>query len=693
MAYLAGCKGRLIVVLLAVPVIAETIMRLLVYNKGDFRLKIAFILIVGLCYGARYSAKFIYVLFFLVGSLLPLFGLQSYLPSGINFDFLLCLINLLLVVRSFGRGRAKPEALIQVLFIAYIGLAFFSLALLPVNDFILHASLWNPIDFIEYIGHLKPEMMEYSFVAFSRICMFCIAIILINRLEDRQTIYHALFYGIGVSVLWATIVGVLEYAGFVDLSWYRMEYSRIAGESRMQSIFGNPGWFSEYIIVCFPFLLFLFRRKKHRRSCFKLGAIVLFFLCLFLAGSRTAWLLFPFLVIFTYYFFISQRMGEAPALVKRRKIPFSVVLVGIVCIGAVLFLLHGYAFEQEGHKNLSFIKTRAANIVNPNIRMNLWNDTRYILQNNYIWGRGYESYRWQQGVLNSIPASAYSKKKKTAVAWETTHNMYLQILVGTGVIGLAFWIMLFILAAKYLFYAWSLRRSLAGLSVFASLLLYHMYGFTQSMQYIGCIHFVACVGIGYGICCEQVHNEECGHRKFRRGIYAILLLILLVGAIFYRSDFQSHKEAQLYRVPRYMLQDSKNTYIGFYGVEKWGDRYFRWTGKAAHIDLRERGVLNFSFACYSTRLNKQPITMDVYANGKLIDSYVFKKKGIIERTYRLGASYGKSPVSMKIMVSRTWSLKEEGVGRDTRSLGVAVSGPVPKKVIPVPVYQFLFDGR
>jgi O-antigen ligase len=314
------------------------------------------------------------------------------------------------------------------------------------------------------------------------------------------------------------------------------------------------------------------------------------------------------------------------------------------------------------------------NITVPQERGKVWPESLAMLRESPVYGLGYESYRWHHGVMSSIPDSLFSRQRRTTLNWDTAHNFYIQLTVSNGIVGLIIWLGLAGYVALVLLLDGIANRNLQSFVLVGSLGLFHLYGLTQSMQYIACIWFVMFMFLGYAMLLERRVYSPVLARSGKYGVLAVILAVV-AGGVVYAKNPQSIQLAGRYTLPRYAQHCEGEIYKGFYWRENWGkDGYFRWSGRRAEIVLRGSGSVQVDFACYAPRLDSSPLTLEVCLNGHSVARYTFREAGKVTRTYSFADGICL-PAVLQLQVSRTWTPKREHMGNDTRVLGVAVSEP------------------
>ncbi len=611
-----------------------------------------------------------------LGLSLPLYGFQSYtIYSGIFELFVAFLCCCLLFHLIINKKFALCEGLTVKYLSGFLFLTLTSVLLLPVLRFTNTILLWGPLDFGNALFTATPDNPLYALASANRLLVFAVFIVLLSRTEKADRYFQMVFLGCGCSVLVACSIGLLNHYGLISLEWYRPQF---AG-GRLHSVIGNPGWFSEYVLICFPFVLLILSRLKGkgvRALVFSLS-LLLIGASLLLTGSRTGWLIFP--VAATCCYVILQIWGGEGITwmkVKKSFLHVGIAALGFCILGGAAFWVSGQGHIDgiRGGSNLSqerYIIQRIRNIANPSVRLKIWHESMALLSESPWFGLGYETYRWHQDVMMTVPSSKYAQHRQTINDWDTAHNFYIQLLLDNGIFGLILWSTLTGLVAVFLLRDVRLHHNMNSAILLIALFIFHLYGITQAMQYIAPIYFLVFLIIGYVIQLENKAGKIVIKRLGEYGLFFIYLVVG-VGAITYALNFESRNLADRYKLSNYGVERGAERFKGFYKKENWGKKgVFRWTGKQAEIEFSREGTVQLDYACYAPRLEQAPITVDVSLSGRLIDQYTFRKGETVTRNYSIYSNI--LPATLKFKVSRTWNPKREHLNSDTRNLGIAVS--------------------
>jgi O-antigen ligase len=632
---------------------------------------------------------------FFLGLSLPLYGFQSYTIYNQVFEFLIVLIVSLLLFARDGRMRlSQYSGRIVGILAAYMLLALLSLQLLPLDSFVDTVALWGVLDFSNFLFPATPDNPLYSIVAGNRLVIFFLFIFLLNQNSVAEILYKKLFTGLAVSVLAACLLGLLNQFDIISLAWYRPQFLDASGADRLHSVFGNPGWFAEYVVICTPFVLLLFGRVTGVSARLLLLSIALGFIgiSLLLTGSRTSWIVFLVLGVFCYLSTLLVFSGRKGLGItwrdgRRACVRVGMGVLGVCLVGVSLFLVmeqnSSGTVQGESISRTEYLLERMRTIATPKERVKLWQESLALVGERPVYGMGYEGYRWHQEVMDTIPGSRFSQERLTTINWDTAHNFFIQLAVSNGVIGLFVWSFLVMSVAFLLCLDGLKNRNLQSFVLLGALFAFHLYGFTQSMQYVTSIWFLVFLIIGYAMLLDRRLRSAwlvwCG----RIGC-VMAFVAVLIGSIVYGGNKQSHLLAERYGLSRYGIDRNGDQYKGFYQKENWGeDGYFRWSGRAAEIVLNGSGIVRIDFACYAPRLEQLPLSFDVRLGGQLVDQYTFRKGEKITRTYVIPAGNDHSPAILNMRLSRIWNPKREKLNSDTRNLGIAVGEPRYISMLPV----------
>lgn len=618
----------------------------------------------------------------LLGLTFPLYCYQPYTLNTQIFESLILVFGLMLCLFPLWRvhGR-KLDRTILFLLSSCLLLAVLSMVLLPCSAIVRLFSLWSLIDFGSAVLASTPDSPLYPLAAANRLLLFFLVILLVSVREDAHTLYRNLFRGAAAGGLLASFLGILNQYDFADLSWLRPQFLDPSGVPRLHSVTGNPGWFAQYILGTFPFVLLLLPGKERTLARYFVLTVVSFLcgLALLLTASRTSWILFPLVTLFCVLYLIHS--GRETVEMSRRTHASPVRgVMGVALVSLlVLSLISGVTNWKEtgegtgGPSRKQYILKRLRHIATPGERMRVWSESLVLAGESPVFGLGYEGYKWHQKVMMSIPASRFARNRKTANNWDTPHNFFLQLVIGNGLAGLALWVLLLSAVLRLLWLDYRRNGSPLAVSSFLSMLFLLMYGLTQAIQYVPMIWFLLFLSTGFAM---TLGREPYGRCRSRPLLYSALIILLCIGAGVYLANIQSRRLAERYGVARYSEERGPVRYAGFYDRENWGkEGVFRWSGPRAEIRVPYSGMVSFDLVCNTPGLTTDPVVIDVALNTIPLDRYTFWNAQKVRRTYYFPTPESNDTNTIVFTISRTWTPRLAGVGLDTRNLGIAVSEP------------------
>ena len=615
-------------------------------------------------------------LLFGVGFSLPLFGYQAYLVQNQFFEYLVAVTALVLWLRPREEAQRPLSGSLFFLLLCYVVLAAASLLVLPAGEFVRLAHLWGMADFFSAVLAATPENPLSSLAAVNRLLLFLCFVFLLLRQRSGEA-YAPLFSGVGMGCLVAAVLGLANQYGLVDLSRLRPQFVDPSGVARLHSVMGNPGWFAQFFVAALPVaLLWPFRKRSwFMRLAWFSGVVLVGGWTLLLTGSRSSWLIFPLVIGCCLVVLVRQRPvsggtargGWRPAGAGA----VFLVVVALVLAGTLGPLPHGNESPGQGVRS-RYLAHRLQQIFELGERGRIWKETMILAGESPVVGLGYGSYKWHQQVMASIPQSRFARNRSARNDWDTPHSFYLQVLVENGLVGAGLMLLLLAGAGTVLYRQG--RGDPDGLAwiCLVSLLMLLCYGLSQSLQYIPVVWFLFWLFLGRAL--VPVTGEAGG-----RGVPVPRFFLFLCGGVcllagcVYVTHFEAVNLAGRYGLNRYALDRTSLRYQGFHAAEQWaGQGEYRWSGRRGVVDFQRDGRVRLFFACHAPDLGNFPLTMDVLVNGVPVRRHTFWSP----QKVALELFLPRPGSRMEVRVSRTWNLKRSGLGRDSRSLGVAVSRPV-----------------
>lgn len=295
------------------------------------------------------------------------------------------IIVLMLTILFFIRTITKPHALIDIKNIDFTLIIF--MMVMGISTF---TSLF-PQDSINYF--------IYYFISLITIIIIVSSI---SSVEDITKIVELIVVGAFITALYGIyqwkIVGIAVNPSLTDITVNQ------GMSGRVFSTMGNPNIYGEFLVLTLPlFGSIIIGSESWWKKGIYAVMILPVILILFLTGSRSAWVSFAF-AIFIFVFFTN-----------RKLLPFM-ILVGLLAIPAL---------PQS-------IYRRILTIFNPNdsslqYRKQILEPAMPMLRDYWLGGVGLGNQ-----VFNTIYKRYKSFSLKTVAH---THNLYLQLWLETGILG------------------------------------------------------------------------------------------------------------------------------------------------------------------------------------------------------------------------------------------------------------------
>lgn len=492
------------------------------------------------------------------GFSLSFFGFQPYNIYSHVFELLTtCIIIGLTALNLINRPEHRNRHLI-VMLMSYTMLALFSLQMLPVS--------LAELKMIFFQGRNTAQGLYLnSLTGLNSLLLFFILALQLSSLTNARRIYYYIFTGLFCSGVFAAVSGLADFYGLISLSWYR----EAATAGVLHGFFLNRGWFAQYVMISTPFILigFMTKNKSFFWKFFLFSMLVVSEIALILSGARAGWVSYP-LVLFFCWLFVHFLKNEENKLshIKWREIvkivvymPITILISLFVIIQVLPYIskLKGSAAVQSVQKEVAtdsgmkIIKEQSARIIEPDSRIHVWKDGINIGRENPLFGMGYDSFRWHSIILEKVPDSHY--KKDFAGLSETPHNTYLQLFVSNGIVGLSIWLLITGYALMVLIIDLGKNNNLINIPVIISIIVAHIHGFFQDLQYIPMIWAIIFLEIGYAMMISEDLLPD-GLRKVWNIIMAACISITLLSSFVYYKQSSYDFLKVKYGIKTYRLE-------------------------------------------------------------------------------------------------------------------------------------------
>jgi hypothetical protein len=614
----------------------------------------------------------------LFGGSFFLYGFHSYRIQNQVFEYVVTVIALVLLISTARVSARSSPSYRWVLggWVLYTGLALFSLLVIP-PAVLGHRAFLEEGHLFAAILRAFPSDPLYPVAGVNRLVLFVSFAALLSRHHDARRLYRVLFRGVALAATLAVVLGLLDFFGVLSLASYNQ--SRLyhgAAYDRPQSTFGNPAWFACFVSCALPFILLEFW-EGGRRARLLLGVFFPFCaISLFFTASRAAWLAAAALLL---------TLALIIVLAKRWAVPLPPLgrgawLAAGSSVAAFTLLLAGVylPFDREGanappsgrrEEVAREMRLRGLGVSSPR-----WVANAYALElaaQRPFSGFGYETFNLHLRAQLAVPGSGVAQIANPDAAvdprdafFDDAHDTYLQILVGTGVVGVLAW--LWLGAVGVLFVGLELRREGTPLAacVLLAMLVFHLYGLFQGMQYVAVIWFLFPLATGYAMTVTP-GALPASLRQALRGSYLLLAALVVLSLLDYRIDRGYRDVKERFGLSAY-LPDERAEFVGFYRPESGPRGEFRWMGRRGIINVRRPDPFRLVMACEHPDLDREPVVVSFRFNGSPAGRVVFRRRGPVEKRFDLG-----EPGTLRLSVSRTFRPGPEAA--DRRDLGVAVS--------------------
>jgi len=225
----------------------------------DWPVNLGFVVGGLLCFIPFFYPKTLNYLLLCFAFTFPLYGMNSYFIHSQIFEFLVTALTSFLICMSLKEKQIKKKNILNSLLIFYVLLAAVSLLLLPVGYLIETFLLWDIATFSKEVLNAREESFFYSIASVNRLALFAMFAIQLSRMKKATTYFKTIFFGATVGLFLTSFLGVLDFSNIINLEIYKYGFIR----QRMQGTFGNPIWFSEYILITLPFFLCKFSFLKN----------------------------------------------------------------------------------------------------------------------------------------------------------------------------------------------------------------------------------------------------------------------------------------------------------------------------------------------------------------------------------------------------------------------------------------------
>lgn len=302
----------------------------------------------------------------------------------------------------------SPLDLPILTFIAFTGIA----TLLSINRY---QSFFG--DFSRYDGFLT--YLNYLFLFF----------VAANHLRDKSSVKTVLYAIVGTS-LFISIYGISQHFGY---DFFLMEGG--ADISRSFSTLGNPVFLGAYLVLIIPIAIGLsWAEKDYKRYIFG-SAAALGVICLFFTYTRAAWI--GFFASAVTLLILAPKFLKG----KLRSIPRKKWIAG-VGIAIVLLILVISSASYSKYNQLSRVVSETVSVSGSvSTRLFTWGSTMHLIKDRFALGWGPDTFPLVFPKYENVHQIQIEGRN---VMTDRSHNEFLQIASGMGLVGLFAYLWIFV---------------------------------------------------------------------------------------------------------------------------------------------------------------------------------------------------------------------------------------------------------
>jgi O-antigen ligase/Tfp pilus assembly protein PilF len=325
-----------------------------------------------------------------------------------------------------------------------VGLVFWGFNVLKKEEFKIISNPLNiPVLSFIIICVLSLIWSNSPFIGLKELPLFLagplLYFIIVNNIYNERQIKRIIGAVIIVGALFG-IYGILQYNG-IDFPFWIGNY----GRGKVFGLFGNAGYFAEYLMLPLPITISLFLVSKNKTlKILLLMGILTMASSIALTFTRTPYLSLVISFIFMLLLFV---ISQGKRLFKENIKIFIVIFIAIVLIVS-LFVIPTSLNEKGTVISKIKKRTSISNIGNEfstGRRTAIWKYTMLMIKDHPWFGAGIGTFKY-----NSLryQAKFFDQEDNRALypygAADKTHNEYLQLGAELGIIGLIIfiWIML-----------------------------------------------------------------------------------------------------------------------------------------------------------------------------------------------------------------------------------------------------------
>ena len=372
----------------------------------------------------------------------------------ILLTWLLIAISVLFVSLSlpqFANDRFGIGIIILICFFIYLANVFLgNLSKIRFNsiDLLLLAFI-----FTAFISTFSSYFLKESIIGLLKYlilfaCYFMLKTILINC--SKKT-FLALWSGLFICGVLTALIGVYQYIVGVEplATWEDPNIENI--HTRVYSTLGNPNLLAGYLLLIFPIGLTLpFESGKNLffKLLFFIGSIIVF-ICMVFTGSRGGYIGLASEIILGTIILLMH-------LAKGRNKTITVLIYLILLTGFYFSLTLMFPVISERIATIFTLREHSSN----SYRLNVWLSCLNMLKDNWLIGIG---------AGNSVFREVYGLYMVSGFDALASYNIFLEIAVETGIIGLLLFGLIFLTSFLKLHYMFWNKEKIFALGIVIAL--------------------------------------------------------------------------------------------------------------------------------------------------------------------------------------------------------------------------------
>ncbi len=284
---------------------------------------------------------------------------------------------------------------------------------------------WSVVPPVSFYGTAAAQSGWLDHFYFFLFFVFLVLNLVFSKNKEKKI--NGLVVSFSLSSLFVSLYALAQSFGFDFMVWN----SSPLITQRAVSTLGQSNFLASFLLLSIPFSIYLINKSKNFYWQLFYSLVFLFqFLALISSGSRGAWLAFILSVpIFLFFAFLDD---------NKKKF-----FIGIASALALILVLLFGSFSLAERFQSSFNVEDSGSLA----RVTIWSSSLNTLLDK-SWGYGLANQR--EAVIDYYNPD-WAVFNKVNVIFDRTYNLFLDLILEIGVIGLALWICFYVFIFKLLF--------------------------------------------------------------------------------------------------------------------------------------------------------------------------------------------------------------------------------------------------